>query len=164
MKQPVKQTQINIQQEQHETTTLKELFLQFTHGASDMDGKVFAKLCKDCKVLSKEVTATDVDLVFAQIKDKAARKITYPQFNKGIDICANKRKQTSVALIESMLAQGGPVFKGTKAEAVKYHDDKSLYTGVHANGGPSTVGGTGGISDISQLCDRSTADVRGTKV
>ena len=67
-------------------------------------------------------------------------------------------------LIEAMLAQGGPVFKGTKAEAVKYHDDKSLYTGVYANGGPTTVGGTGGISDISQLCDRTGADVRGTKI
>jgi hypothetical protein len=63
-----------------------------------------------------------------------------------------------------MLAQGGPVFKGTKAEAVKYHDDKSLYTGVHANGGPSTMGGSGGISDISQQLDRSGADVRGNKL
>jgi len=42
-----------------------------------MDGKVFAKLCKDCKVVSKECSATDVDLVFAQVKDKSARKINY---------------------------------------------------------------------------------------
>jgi hypothetical protein len=63
-----------------------------------------------------------------------------------------------------MLAQGGPVFTGTKADAVKYHDDKSLYTGVYTNGGPTTVGGTGGISDISQLCDRTAANVRGNKI
>jgi len=45
---------------------------------------------------------------------------------------------------------GGPVFTGTKAEAVKYHDDKNLYTGVYAQGGPSTVdAGKGVISDIS---------------
>jgi len=45
---------------------------------------------------------------------------------------------------------------------VKYHDDKSLYTGVHANGGPSTVdAGNGMISDISQLVNRGDADVRG---
>jgi len=63
-----------------------------------------------------------------------------------------------------MLANGGPIYKGTKAEAVKYHDDKNLYTGVYANGGPTNIGGTGGISDLSQLCDRSAADVRGKKI
>ena len=63
-----------------EPTTMKELYAQFTAGASDMDGKVFAKLCKDCKVISKDCTATDVDLTFAKVKDKAARKISYNQF------------------------------------------------------------------------------------
>ena len=29
-----------------------------------------------------------------------------------------------------------PQFKGTKAEYVKFHDDKSTYTGVYAKGGP----------------------------
>jgi len=62
-----------------------------------------------------------------------------------------------------ILGQGGPSFTGTQAEAVRFHDDKDQYTGVHANGGPSTVGGTGGISDISQLCDRGAADVRGVQ-
>lgn len=42
----------------------------------------------------------------------------------------------------------GPKLAGTKAEANKFHDDKSLYTGVHAKGGPSTVD-TDKISDIS---------------
>jgi len=39
----------------------------------------------------------------------------------------------------AILASGGPTFSGTKAEANKFHDDKSLYTGVHANGGPTNV-------------------------
>ncbi len=114
-----------------------------------MDGKAFAKLCKDCKVISKQCTATDVDLVFAQVKDKSLRRITFEQFRKAIDICAQKRKETRAQLVEKMLQTEGPVFTGTKADAVKYHDDKSLYTGVYANGGPSTIGGTGGVSDIS---------------
>jgi hypothetical protein len=65
-------------------------------------------------------------------------------------------------LVEKICSIGGPAFTGTKAEANKFHDDKSMYTGVHANGGPST-GGDGAISDISQLCDRTAADVRGIK-
>jgi len=59
-----------------------------------------------------------------------------------------------------LIASKGPILTGTKAEAVKYHDDKSLYTGVHANGGPSTVD-IDKVVDISQLCDRTDADVRG---
>jgi len=45
-----------------------------------MDGKEFAKLAKDCKLLDKKLTATDVDLCFAKIKTKAERKITFEQF------------------------------------------------------------------------------------
>jgi len=82
----------------------------------------------------------------------------------GIEICASKRGETAEQLVAKLIGSGGPVYQGTKAEAVKYHDDKSLYTGVYANGGPTSVGGTGGISDISQLCDRSAADVRGSKI
>ena len=53
---------------------------------------------------------------------------------------------------------------GTKAEKVKWHDDKSTYTGVYAKGGPSNVDvGKTVITDIMQLCDRSEADVRGVK-
>lgn len=37
------------------------------------------------------------------------------------------------------MEHSGPSFSGTKAEANKFHDDKSLYTGVHANGGPTNV-------------------------
>lgn len=42
-----------------------------------MDGKTFAKLTKDCGLLDKKLTPTDVDLIFAKVKDKTARKITF---------------------------------------------------------------------------------------
>ena len=129
-----------------------------------MDGKTFAKMAKDCKILDKKLTATDIDLIFAKVKDKTARKITYAQFEKGITECAAKKGTTFAALSEKICSTGGPVFTGTKTDNVKYHDDKSLYTGVYAQGGPTTVdAGRGAISDISQLCDRTGADVRGVK-
>lgn len=56
--------------------SLDEVFHGFTGGANDMDGKTFAKLAKDTKILDKNLTATDMDLIFAKIKDKTARKIT----------------------------------------------------------------------------------------
>ncbi len=33
----------------------------------------------------------------------------------------------------------GPIMKATKVDQVRLHDDKSTYTGVHMNGGPTTV-------------------------
>jgi hypothetical protein len=42
-----------------------------------MEGKAFAKVAKDCKLLDKKLTATDVDLIFAKVKTKAERRITY---------------------------------------------------------------------------------------
>ena len=56
-------------------------------------------------------------------------------------------------------ASQGPVLTGTAAQANKFHDDKSLYTGVHAKGGPSTV--DTGTSDLSNITNRADADVRG---
>ena len=129
-----------------------------------MDGKTFAKMAKDCKILDKKLTATDIDLIFAKVKDKAARKINYSQFEKAIAECATKKGTDAASLTSAICAVGGPVFTGTKADNVKYHDDKNLYTGVYAQGGPTTVdAGKGAISDISQLCDRSEANVRGVK-
>lgn len=49
-----------------------------------MEGKSFAKVAKDCKLIDKKLTATDVDLIFAKIKDKSERRITFEQFQKGL--------------------------------------------------------------------------------
>ena len=44
-----------------------------------MDGKSWAKLCKDTKLIDKKMTATDVDLIFAKSKDKSERRITWAE-------------------------------------------------------------------------------------
>jgi len=56
--------------------TLHQVFQNFAAGDA-MDGKQFAKLAKDCGLLEKKLTSTDVDLAFAKIKTKAERKITF---------------------------------------------------------------------------------------
>ena len=40
-----------------------------------MDGKTFAKFTKDCHLVSKQLTTSDIDLIFAKVKSKAMRKI-----------------------------------------------------------------------------------------
>ena len=61
-----------------ESSNLKAVFDSYNGGpGQQMEGKQFAKLAKDTKILDKALTATDIDLIFAKVKDKTARKITY---------------------------------------------------------------------------------------
>ena len=42
-----------------------------------MDGKSFAKLAKDTKLLDRKLTVTEVDLTFAKVKAKFDRRISF---------------------------------------------------------------------------------------
>lgn len=57
--------------------TIEEVYFGFTGGAPEMEGKTLVKLCKDCGLLDKSLTTTDVDLIFARVKSKTARKVTF---------------------------------------------------------------------------------------
>ncbi len=152
------------------SNTLEFVFLSFSAGKKEMSNKEFAKLTKDCHLLDKKFTSTDVDLIFSKVKTKSSKILTYDQFVEGVKQMADKKKLSFDEVSNAIVTAGGPSFTGTKADYVKFHDDKSQYTGVYAKGGPTNVdvGSAGGkiggyTSDISQLCDRSSADVRGVK-
>lgn len=143
---------------------LFSVFNKFTSG-KDMDGKTWAKLCKDCKLYDKIYTSTSADLLFSKTKGNAVRTATFEQFKTMLAEVAKKKSKTYEDIVDLVVNSSGPVLAGTKAEAVRLHDDKSSYTGVYAKGGPTNVdtGAGGKISDLSQLADRSKADVRGVK-
>ncbi len=147
------------------TNNLETVFKAFcSAGKNEMSNKEFAKFNKDCKVLDKKYTTIDVDINFAKVKAKSSKVINYSQFIEALKLAATKKGIDFDALSTKVCAAGGPVFTGTKADYVKFHDDKSQYTGVYAKGGPSTVDSHDGkISDISGLCDRTNANVRGVK-
>lgn len=67
----------------------------------EMEGKNFIKLCKDCKLMSKALTTTDIDLIFTKVKTKGARKIPFDQFVNAVDAIAAKkvREQQAVAAV-----------------------------------------------------------------
>lgn len=142
--------------------SLEEVFKSFTGGKPEMSNKEFIKINKDSHLIDKVYTSTDVDLIFSKVKSKTAKVLTYDQFLLGLDEIAKKKKTDSSSIIEKILSAGGPNYQGTKADYVKFHDDKSLYTGVYAKGGPTNVDHDK-ISDISQTCDRTQSDVRGNK-
>ncbi|KAK9864155.1 hypothetical protein WJX84_003510 [Apatococcus fuscideae] len=124
-----------------------------------MEGSKFAKLCKDCGLVDKKLSSTDVDLIFAKAKAKGAQKIAFSDFENALSLVAEK-KGVSVEDIKSKIAStGGPKMNNTtQPDYVKFHDDKSTYTGVYAAGGPTNVDSS---QDLKDLADRSPANIRG---
>ncbi|XP_037018578.1 tubulin polymerization-promoting protein family member 3 isoform X1 [Artibeus jamaicensis] len=126
---------------------LEESFRKFAiHGdpkasGQEMNGKNWAKLCKDCKVADgKAVTGTDVDIVFSKVKGKSARVINYEEFKKALEELAPKRfkgksKEEAFDAICQLVAGKEPANVGvTKAKtggAVERLTDTSKYTGSH---------------------------------
>ena len=146
-------------------TSLQNIFTSFSpKDPLTMDGREFAKCIKDCKLLTKKVTPTDVDLTFAKVKTPGAahRRITYNQFCNAIDILANKEGVLPEIYRQKLISSEGPKYNATKAENVKFHDDKSLWTGVYAKGGPSNTSGK--YNDLSALANRKVANVRGVNL
>ncbi|XP_029913235.1 tubulin polymerization-promoting protein family member 2 [Myripristis murdjan] len=107
----------------------------------EMNGKNFAKLCKDCRIIDgKNVTTTDVDIVFTKVKAKSARVITYEQFHQALVELAPKRfkgKSQEEALQDLYDLIGGKepsnvgITRVAKAAAVDRLTDVSKYTGSH---------------------------------
>lgn len=138
-----------------------EAFASFGTGPqNEMDNSHFSKMLKECKIVDAKYTATDVDLLFSRIKSKGARKITFQQMRDLAvpDIAA--RKKVSPESIIAQISAASPASSGTVADAVKFHDDKSQYTGVYKAGGPTNVDRD--PANLSGIVDRrNEADVRG---
>lgn len=109
-------------------------------GSSGMDGKSFTKLCRDSRLIDRNFTATDADLIFAKAAAKGIRRIDLQQFRSALMMIAEKKGSELGDVYTAVSKQvKGPQLSGTKADIVRFHDDKSTYTGVHVNGGPETV-------------------------
>ncbi len=120
-------------------------------------------MCKECGLIDKKFTINDIDIVFNKVKSGKVKKITFTEFEHALEEISKRKGTTKEKIENAVKSHGGPTYKGTKADKVALHDDKSLYTGVYARGGSTTVdlGRNGIISDISQTCNREAADVRG---
>jgi hypothetical protein len=128
-------------------------------GPVGIDSSKWMKLCVDATLIDSKFTKSAVDIVFTKFRNAVTHKIDYKTFLAVLKEVA-LRKGFSVEDLTSFLLTGpacaGPHLHATVAGANKFHDDQSLYTGVHKAGGPTTI-------DVSALplCDRSESDVRG---
>jgi len=99
----------------------------------DMDGKEFAKFCKDNNLLGHGMTKTDVDLIFAKVVPKGQRRMDFNMFKDAVRNIAQKRKQTTGEIQGVVSNSTGPILTGTKQDAVRFYDDKTTFTGSHAH-------------------------------
>ncbi|XP_076027280.1 tubulin polymerization-promoting protein family member 2 [Genypterus blacodes] len=107
----------------------------------EMNGKNFAKLCKDCHIIDgKNITTTDVDIVFSKVKAKTVRVVTFEQFMQAMAELAPKRfkgksqeeaLQQLYGLIVGKEPTNAGVTKVAKAGAVDRLTDATKYTGSH---------------------------------
>ncbi|XP_041641861.1 tubulin polymerization-promoting protein family member 3 [Cheilinus undulatus] len=154
-----------------ESTDMDNLLVSFKkfaiHGdtkatGKELNGKNWAKLCKDCKIIDgKNVTSTDVDIVFSKVKQKTSRVITYEEFRNALEELAPKRfkGQSKEEALESIfkLVEGKEptnvgVTKVAKTRAVDRLTDASKYTGSHKERFDETGKGKGreGREDLVQ--------------
>jgi hypothetical protein len=154
---------------------VKEVYMEFANfgggnaKTDEMDNVKFAKLAKDCKLLSKKVTKTDIDLIFTKVKPKGARKINFESFEKALEEIA-KKSGVELSVIQEKVSSGGAASSGTKAEMGGIYDkltDTSQYTGAHQarfdeDGKGRGLDGRdmGGENPAGNL-DRSAVGVRG---
>ena len=143
-----------------EDSSLKPVFMAYSTG--EMNGKTFVKVFNDAKMLDKKLTQTGLDIIFNKVKTKGKLKIDFTQFVDGIKHAAKEKNCEFDALVSKISQLKGPNFVGTKAQYTKFHDDKTTYTGVYKEGGPTTVDkGNGKIADLSDLANRKDANIRG---
>uniref|UniRef100_A0A452IQW0 Cytochrome c domain-containing protein n=1 Tax=Gopherus agassizii TaxID=38772 RepID=A0A452IQW0_9SAUR len=107
-----------------ELTALEEAFRKFAiHGdtratGKEMHGKNWSKLCKDCHVIDgKNVTITDVDIVFSKIKGKSSRTITFDQFKEALQELSKKRfkdksNEEAIQEIHKLIEGKAPIISG----------------------------------------------------
>lgn len=101
-------------------------------GYGDMDCRSFTKLCKDLHFIDKHLTAVDTDLIFSKVAPKGKRRIDLQHFEAALQLIAERKRLPLQDIRERVIESTRPTFHGTRAEAVRFHDDRSSYTGTHS--------------------------------
>mmetsp|Transcript_45941 Transcript_45941/g.109395 ORF Transcript_45941/g.109395 Transcript_45941/m.109395 type:complete len:327 (+) Transcript_45941:97-1077(+) len=131
-----------------------ETFEAYCGSAADMSMHSFAKLCKDLRLTGRRMAPGDVDLVFAKVAREqggagALRRMNLRMFEEALRVLADKLDMDVCDICETIEEHGGPTLHSTKAEAVRFHDDKTTYTGTHMHGGPEAGRKGAGSADMS---------------
>ncbi len=89
--------------------SLETVFRSFTSGKTGMSNKEFLKFHKDCHLLDSHYTMTDVDINFAQIKNKGVKEISFEQFKEGLMLASKKKGVVYDDFVNNLCSVGGRV-------------------------------------------------------
>eukprot|EP00440_Ansanella_granifera_P046727 gb/GFBE01050603.1/.p1 GENE.gb/GFBE01050603.1/~~gb/GFBE01050603.1/.p1 ORF type:complete len:496 (+),score=57.69 gb/GFBE01050603.1/:1-1488(+) len=132
-----------------ERELLLDTFASFCWGKADMDGRGFARLCRDCRILDSRFTALDADLLFTKVLPKGQRRLSLENFDAALTMIAERRKMPESAIRRAVAFCHGPLVRATQTGEVRLHDDKGGYTGTHVLGGPEPGAlGAGTVASI----------------
>jgi hypothetical protein len=109
----------------------EEVFAMFCEGQDTMEGRQWMKLCVDAKLLGTGFAKTDVDIVFSAVAPKGGRRLDANDFKIALRNVAVKKK-IATNEVQAMVQRAEVHNTGTVGEYNKFHDDKNLYTGMHA--------------------------------
>ena len=117
-----------------------------------LDAMRFAKLCRDCGLLSRGMTTQLIDVVFINAKARGSRRLDFDHFLAALAMVAERRGETLEQVARRVSDAPGPAIRGMRAVYVRQHDDPSKKSGISSRGGPHS----GPVNvDIRLLVDRS---------
>jgi len=129
--------------------SLEEVFNSFcaTYRQTTMTNTVFAKFCKDAKILDSKFSKPDIDMVWSKVAGKE-KKVSYSLFVKFLEEIA-KKKGVEYAEVEGHVMTNAQVSSsGTTGES-RFYDDKSTWTGAAVKGGPTTNDNTVTLQNLT---------------
>lgn len=100
-------------------------------GEDGIDSREFVKICQDSGLLDRKMNRNDADLIFTKVKRKGARKIDLDQLKDAVRLVAQKRA-VQVQAVQAKIMEAEMTLRATQADNVRFHDDRSTYTGAHA--------------------------------
>jgi ssDNA-binding Zn-finger/Zn-ribbon topoisomerase 1 len=113
-----------------------------------MDNVKWSKLARECGLIGKSVTRTDIDMIFTKSKAKGARRLAFQDFVNALTAVAAKTKHETLedlvmainhagAGLEGPGVAGGTKIKSKVTKVALNHVDRltdhTQYTGAHKN-------------------------------
>lgn len=107
------------------------------HDGHFLDGFRFSKLCKDSNIItSRENQKEHADIAFSKCVPANSKKMDFDHFLVAVTRLSVAVRLSLSEVYKRVATCPGPSSTCTKASYVKLHDDKTLFTGIYARGGP----------------------------
>merc|ERR1719160_2429716 len=111
----------------------ERVFNDFAGEGGTLEGREFNNMVHDIPgLLGGGFGKRDIDLTFTSVCPRGVRRIGFAEFKDCVRKIAVKKGQACYQVQAIIGASKGHQLHGTtKADAVRFHDDKSTYTGAH---------------------------------